>query len=218
MVNNHGSRKNKSLIIPDVGKITYDHFVSNTLMLRNRMKSIVENYIAIGEELKFIKENKIYKLGDYKSFIDYCKTEFGLSKNQSYNFINVYERFSDEKYKNYNYSSLVEMLSLPDEKLKEVSPGSTVKEIRKIKKEIKSKDSIISEVKQTQSSVEFNYRDLTIDSKNVICYSVWKAIDEVLDKKEKPYSVAKELVEYYLKTYLISGKSLEDKLKEYPIP
>lgn len=218
MVNNHGSRKNKSLIIPDVGKITYDHFVSNTLMLRNRMKSIVENYISIGEELKFIKENKIYKLGDYKSFIDYCKTEFGLSKNQSYNFINVYERFSDEKYKNYNYSSLVEMLSLPDEKLKEVSPGSTVKEIRKIKKEIKSKDSIISEVKQTQSSVEFNYRDLTIDSKNVICYSVWKAIDEVLDKKEKPYSVAKELVEYYVKTYLISGKSLEDKLKEYPTP
>lgn len=218
MVNNHGTRKNKALIIPDVGKITYDTFVSNTVTIRNKMSQIVENYIFIGEQLKFVKDNKIFKLGDYKSFIDYCKTEFGLNKNQSYNFINVYERFNDEKYKSYSYSTLVEMLSLPDEKLKEVSPGSTVKEIRKIKKEIKSNDSLISQVKESQSLVESSFSNLSIDSKNVVCFSIWKGINEVLDKKEKPYSVAKELVEYYVKTYLISAKSLEDKLKEYPTP
>lgn len=140
MVNNHGSRKNKSLVIPDVGKITYDHFFSNTVMIRNSMGQIVENYMYIGEQLKFIKENKIFKLGDYKSFIDYCKSEFNLGKNQAYNFINVYERFSDEKYKQYNFSLLVEMLSLPESKVKEVTPDTTVKEIREIKKKEKQEE------------------------------------------------------------------------------
>lgn len=140
MVNNHGSRKNKSLIIPDIGKITYDHFVSNTVMIRNSMGQIVENYMYIGEQLKFIKDNKIFKLGDYKSFIDYCKIEFNLGKNQAYNFINVYERFSDEKYKQYNFSLLVEMLSLPESKIKEVTPDTTVKEVREIKKKEKKEE------------------------------------------------------------------------------
>lgn len=150
MVNNHGSRKNKSLVIPDVGKITYDHFVSNTVMIRNSMGQIVENYMYIGEQLKFIKENKIFKLGDYKSFIDYCKIEFNLGKNQAYNFINVYERFSDEKYKQYNFSLLVEMLSLPESKIKEVTPDTTVKEVREIKK--KEKENIIDVVKNEEES------------------------------------------------------------------
>lgn len=150
MVNNHGSRKNKSLVIPDVGKITYDHFVSNTVMIRNSMGQIVENYMYIGEQLKFIKENKIFKLGDYKSFIDYCKSEFNLGKNQAYNFINVYERFSDEKYKQYNFSLLVEMLSLPESKIKEVTPDTTVKEVREIKK--KEKENIIDVVKNEEES------------------------------------------------------------------
>lgn len=140
MVNNHCSRKNKSLIIPDIGKITYDHFVSNTVMIRNSMGQIVENYMYIGEQLKFIKDNKIFKLGDYKSFIDYCKIEFNLGKNQAYNFINVYERFSDEKYKQYNFSLLVEMLSLPESKIKEVTPDTTVKEVREIKKKEKKEE------------------------------------------------------------------------------
>lgn len=140
MVNNHGSRKNKSLIIPDIGKITYDHFVSNTVMIRNSIGQIVENYMYIGEQLKFIKDNKIFKLGDYKSFIDYCKIEFNLGKNQAYNFINVYERFSDEKYKQYNFSLLVEMLSLPESKIKEVTPDTTVKELREIKKKEKKEE------------------------------------------------------------------------------
>lgn len=140
MVNNHGSRKNKSLIIPDVGKITYDNFVSNTLMIRNTMSSIVDNFMLIGKELKFVKDNKIFKLGDYKSFIDYCKTEFGINKSQAYNFINVYERFSDDSYKKYNYSSLVEMLSLNDEQVKKVPPGATVKEVREIKKKEKVRE------------------------------------------------------------------------------
>lgn len=144
MVNNHGSRKNKSLIIPDIGKITYDHFVSNTVMIRNSIGQIVENYMYIGEQLKFIKDNKIFKLGDYKSFIDYCKIEFNLGKNQAYNFINVYERFSDEKYKQYNFSLLVEMLSLPESKIKEVTPDTTVKELREIKnKEKKEEESSV---------------------------------------------------------------------------
>jgi hypothetical protein len=156
MVNNHGSRKNKSLIIPDIGKITYDNFVSNTVAIRNKMGQIVENYMFIGEQLKFVKDNKIFKLGDYKSFIDYCKSEFNLGKNQAYNFINVYERFSDEKYKHYNFSLLVEMLSLPESKFKEVTPDTTVKEIREIKKKEKLNEKETKTVEIIEGQISYD--------------------------------------------------------------
>lgn len=217
----HGSRKNKTLIIPDVGKITYNDFASNTLEIRSKMYGIVENFMFVGKQLKFIKDNKLFKLGDYKSFIDYCKTEFDINKNQAYNFIKVFERFNEnEKYKTFTYSSLVEMLSLSDEQVNKVPLGATVKEVREIKKKEKEKEnnnSLCKNVKKNNSLIESRYVDLDVESKNIISFSVWKGINDVLDKKEKPYSIVKELVEYYCNTYIFSGKTLEDKLKEYPL-
>lgn len=173
---------NKSLIIPDVGKITLQEFKGNTVAIRNSMTNIVESYLFIGEQLKFVKENKIFKLGEYKSFIDYCSSEFNLSKNQAYNFINVYERFSDPKYKNYNFSLLVEMLSLPEDKIKEVNSETTVKEIRNIKKESKKvKEEKSVKVLENQISVDEALEVKTYHFTKEECYQIRAAINYAIN-------------------------------------
>lgn len=228
MVNNHGSRKNKVLKVGD-REITYNFFVDNTIMIRDTMKSIVDNFITIGKELKYIKENKVFKLGDYRSFIDYCKTEFGINKTQAYNFINVYERFNEVTYKQYNYSTLVEMLSLTDEQVKKVPAGATAKEVREIKNKEKQKekenfpdvgkkDNIVLDGQLSIEEInKVSFMELSNQSRLLVAYSVWKGINDILEKQEEPYLVVKELVEYYRKVYLINGATLEEKLKEYPL-
>lgn len=125
----------KDVSIPDIGKINNDLSLEYvTLAIKNKLAALVENFWDIGEMLNFIQDNKLFKSENYPNLLDYTKSKFGLSKNQTYNFINIYKKFNNSKYQDFNYSNLVEMLSLNDSQLQEVTSTSTVKEIRNIKK------------------------------------------------------------------------------------
>lgn len=126
--------------IPDVGKIEKDIeqvYIADVKKVKKCMTQCANSFFAIGEVLSRMKEDGSYKVGEYKNFIDFCKCEFGISKNSAYNFIAIYKKFSDGKYKRFSYSQLTEMLSLPKSVIEEIKEDTTIQEIRAIKKDLK---------------------------------------------------------------------------------
>lgn len=133
-------RKNDSLSNIIVSNVTVEQLQKNDDNIRKSMINIIENWFYIGEQLNIVKEEKLYRLKEYKTFIQYTKAEFGISGTQAYNFINVYKRFNTPKYKEFKFSHLIEMLKLSDSQLQKVNKDMTTREIRALAKQEVSKD------------------------------------------------------------------------------
>ena len=73
-------------------------------------------------------------------FFDHCESTFGLDKSQVSRYMNVADEFADkengclaEKWQDFGYSQLVEMLSLTPEQRENITSDMTVKAIREYK-------------------------------------------------------------------------------------
>lgn len=107
--------------------------------LNKSIKSLSDSFIEIGYYLKKIKDHSKFKELGYESIYEFAEKNYNFSKTTTKNFISVYERFGeindfanpviDEKYSDYNFSQLVELVSVKDD-LNNFSPSQTVKEIR----------------------------------------------------------------------------------------
>lgn len=107
---------------------------------------IQKSYIRLGFHLYEFKRNEYYNDFGYLTFEDFCDNNIGLDKGSLSRCMNVYLRFSkradaftpsmfiDDKYADYSYSQLCEMLPLRDDELKDIKPDMTVKQIREYKK------------------------------------------------------------------------------------
>ncbi len=106
----------------------------------------VENFLNIGRCLKNVKENELYKLEEYESIYDFALEKFGYKSTSVKNFINCFEKYADnplnldddccinDEFKDFQITSLVELLPVPVEQIKEeYSSDMTVKEIRQRK-------------------------------------------------------------------------------------
>lgn len=109
-------------------------------VIQSSLNSIVNNFFVVGETLFNIQDKRLYKVLGYDSLMIFSLDKFNLSRNQTYNFINIYKKFSDKKFGDFKYSQLTEMLSLPEDKVNEVTPDMTIKEIREVKRKTKSTD------------------------------------------------------------------------------
>lgn len=89
----------------------------------------------------------------YKNIVEACEQELCFKKSTTYNMLNIVKTYgldSEGKvsyqqlmtYNTYSYSQLVEMLSLGTFERAEVSPDTSVKEIREIKKTVKTETEI----------------------------------------------------------------------------
>lgn len=105
------------------------------------------SYIRFGFHLYEFCRCKYYKDFGYSSFERFCDSNIGLDKSTISRCINVYLRFAkkeegkyvpsmfiDDKYADYSYSQLCEMVSLGNDDLKHIKPDMTVKQIREYKK------------------------------------------------------------------------------------
>ena len=109
-------------------------------LIKENFQNMAENVVAIGFYLKHIKEKRLYLEGDYSSFADFAKGEFGLSASSASRYISINERFSIdgnspfilEDKKVFSKSQLQEMLYLSEEQVEQVAPDMTVKEIREL--------------------------------------------------------------------------------------
>lgn len=110
------------------------------LYLKGSIEDIKESYLTLGCHLCEFKRNEYYKDFGYDSFDECIKANLGMDKGSVSKCLNVCEKFADgmeikEEYKEYNYSQLVEMVSMDNPEI--ITPDMTVKEIRKKKKELK---------------------------------------------------------------------------------
>lgn len=116
--------------------ITNLSYVRVTNTINRYSKNVFENYLRIGFELDRVQEKQIYLVGEYQNVFDYAKEQFGFSTTAVKNMIAISKRFCNdggyllEKYKNYSFSSLVELVSMDDQALLDFTPDMTVKEIR----------------------------------------------------------------------------------------
>lgn len=113
-----------------------NEYCALTNSIRSRVNDIFSNYLIIGTKLKTINDAELYKLEEYESIYDYASKLFNLSQTTVHNVMAISEKFSDgygrllDQYKDYTFSTLVELLSVNALDLEKYSPDMTVKEIR----------------------------------------------------------------------------------------
>lgn len=114
--------------------------------IKEYSQEAVLNFLQIGRLFKRVKEEKLYEIEDYSSVYEFALNKFGYRETSVKNFISVFDKYADsedldydyfdikEEYKNYSFTSLVELLPVPEEEIREkYSPEMSVKEIRQTK-------------------------------------------------------------------------------------
>lgn len=120
------------------------------------INDIKRSYFRLGFHLNEFKICKYYEDFGYTTFEEFCEANFDMDKGAVSRCINVFLMISaagevksignyesrgcasqmSEKYKDYSYSQLCEMLPLDEKKRSQVKPDMTVKEIRELKNKI----------------------------------------------------------------------------------
>ncbi|BCK01431.1 DUF3850 domain-containing protein [Anaerocolumna chitinilytica] len=108
--------------------------------IRNDLNSVAERFVAIGYQLKQVRDGELFKEDGYKDICEFAKKEYNIGKSNTYYFMKINDRFSVDgnsrqlipEYEGYGSSKLTEMLNLDEEELKLVSERTTRDEIRVI--------------------------------------------------------------------------------------
>lgn len=163
------------------------HFMEESEGARTSLKHILidmndirTSYIRLGFHLEEFKSNAYYYDFGFPSMEEFCAANLGMDKSAVSRCINVYRKFNgsnftkyeagtkiigssmelDERYKDYSYSQLCEMVSMDEEQRKQVTPDMTIKQIREVKKGNVSRD--VSQVATSQpiksKSEKFDYK------------------------------------------------------------
>jgi hypothetical protein len=138
---------NKNVIcVRDSDKKNLTNFELDVNTVRGYLADIANTYLLVAYRVYEMDYFQSYKQKNYKNIVEACKDCLGFSKTTTYNMINIVKRFGEPDksgYITYNslfgvrdfkYSQLTEMLNLSDRQLKSVTPETTVKQLREMKK------------------------------------------------------------------------------------
>lgn len=113
--------------------------------IRDDIQDIKKRYISLGFHLSEFDKNEYFKEYGYSNLDDFVLVNFNIDKKALSRILSVYYKFSEpykifiaDKYSEYSYSQLCEMVSLKDDELKNVNPQMTVRDIRDYKKSLKN--------------------------------------------------------------------------------
>lgn len=178
------------------------------LMARTSLKYILHDmndirtrYIRLGFHLDEFRRNNYFIDFGYPTMEEFCAANIGLDKSAISRCINVYREFNasnnikyengtktvgssmelDDKWKEYSYSQLCEMVSMDDMQRKQVTPDMTIKQIRELKRENVSQN--VSPVATSQPFVYKLYENAPdkvrtnlikdCDKKDTVCLDVF---------------------------------------------
>ncbi len=135
--------------------------------IKEYSQEAVLNFLQIGRLFKRVKEEKLYEIEDYSSVYEFALNKFGYRETSVKNFIAVFDKYADttdvrnsyfdvkKEYENYSFTSLVELLPVPEEEIKEnYSPEMTVKEIRQTKLVSQLTDDLQEKIKRYAEIVD----------------------------------------------------------------
>lgn len=131
-------------------------------IIHEELQKTRKSFIKIGWYLKHIHTNKMYEQDGYANIYEFAMDKFHISQPTATRFMNICEEFSinhnspelDKKYEDYNISQLFEMLSMSKDKLEQINPKMTVKQIRELKKDMNKID---DDSIPGQTSIEANF-------------------------------------------------------------
>lgn len=193
--------------------------ITNTI--RNNIDCIFSNFLEISALLHEFKYKRLYEFVGYKDIYDYAYNEFDLSKTSVKNYIQIAEKCLVkrngneelregrllERYKDYNYSQLVELLNVDELDLEKYTPTMSIRKIR----ENKYKDKL---VKYFTGIVDLENENSTIN--NFI-----KLLKDELKKKfpneQIFYKTSKSFREHSLNIKFYLDSNLYDILFEFEI-
>lgn len=126
---------------------------------------IREYYMRLGFHLSEFRACEYYKDFGYLTLEEFCDVNLGLDKGAVSRCINVYKQFNasndvtysaglkkrgcamdlSERWKDYSYTQLCEMLPLSESDRKKITPDMTVKQIREYKKSLRKSEKSMEE-------------------------------------------------------------------------
>lgn len=165
-----------------------------------RLSVIESNYYAVCNNIKEMRDGKLYKQLGYQNFEDCCKAEFEIKKVQAYKYISIAERLSEDFVQSTVQigTEKLSLLAMLDEPTREAVTetvdveSATVKELRE---QITALTTERDEAKATIETKDKQFRQ-AMDSKNNELTEVkagWKRRSDTL--LEKIATLKKELEE-----------------------
>lgn len=129
-------------------QITINEYLSWKQEIIRRLNDSVDNFIVIGYRLKQIRDSEAYRNEGYDNLGQFVQAEFNIGISTASKFMKINDVYSvngnsmelKEEYRNFGYNKLYEMIALPIEDRKMITPEMPVKEIREIKKFNDEKD------------------------------------------------------------------------------
>lgn len=155
------------------------------------VKDLTKNFVKIGYELVLIRQKKLYKELDFKTFEDFVQTQYGFSRSSAYNFINVCLKYSvkddagqptkllSKEYAKFSSSQLVAMLKLNDEAIAQVDPNTTIKEIKMLlDSKTSEEDEENEDADKKEKKEKKNVRDMNIPVMrlNMAIGATWESV------------------------------------------
>ena len=141
--------------------------------IKEYSQEAVLNFLQIGRLFKRVKEEKLYEIEDYSSVYEFALNKFGYRETSVKNFIAVFDKYADttdvrnsyfdvkKEYENYSFTSLVELLPISEDEIKEkYSPEMTVKEIRQSKLVSQLTDDLQEKVKKYNHVVDILKKEM----------------------------------------------------------
>lgn len=124
--------------------VTYEEAKAN---ISGSIKSMARSFVAVGFYLKHIRDHEFYLEDGYQDIWEFAKETYGMSRSTASRWMAINDRFSvggnspnlADGYAVFGKSQLQEMLSLPEDKLQDVTPDMTVREIRELKEPAEQK-------------------------------------------------------------------------------
>lgn len=128
--------------------------------IMNAYKSVDKSMLTVASALAVIKSKKLYQVAGYKNIYDYAENRYGISRGSTSDCITIVADFGDsetgeinEQWKDYNFTQLRCIRALPENKITEISPEMSTRDIKALMPP-KEKESIRDEslANENQSS------------------------------------------------------------------
>lgn len=127
---------------------------------------ISNGLIELAQNLKKMKEEKLYLEAGYENFEDYAELACGLKRSQAYKYISIIEKLGSDFVHSSGQIGITKLsllASLPEEDkekiienvdVENISVSKLKKEIEKLKSETKDKDKLLNEKNELESQVK----------------------------------------------------------------
>lgn len=130
-------------------QLTLDDWVKMKEGIRKELQNVKQSFVRIGYALRQIEEGKYYEQDGYKSVAEFARSEYGLEPSTTSRFMAINKEYSIDgfsdrlspEYAEYGRSQLEEMLKLPAEDRKMITPETpreTIRELKRFEKEGKA--------------------------------------------------------------------------------